>query len=57
MTELPQRGRGERALELQEKGLSTSQIKERLGFWSSAAACVAIKKAKERREKKTEVVA
>lgn len=48
-------GRGERALELQEKGLTTDQIMQRLGFWSASAAYVAILKAKERREKKAEV--
>lgn len=51
MTVMPAKGRGERALELQEAGLTTGQIRERLGFNSVQAACVAIIKAKHRREK------
>jgi orotate phosphoribosyltransferase-like protein len=47
----PVKGRAERALELKEKGLSNSQIKDRLGFNSIQHVGVMIRKAEDRREK------
>lgn len=44
--------KSDRALELHEKGISSSAIMERLGFNSVQAVCVQILKAKERRAKK-----
>lgn len=45
-------GKGDRALELHEKGIPAAAIAERLGFNSVQAVCVQIQKAKARRAKK-----
>lgn len=49
--------RNDRALELQQIGVSTDAIAERLGFNSAAQVREAISRAKARREKAGEVVA
>jgi hypothetical protein len=50
----PVKGRADRALELLEQGLSSAQIKERLGFKDVNAVGAAIVRARARREKARE---
>jgi hypothetical protein len=52
----PVKGRADRALELLEQGLSSAQIKERLGFKNVNAVDTAIARARARREKTREAV-